>query len=142
MHIIRDGRDIALSLKKMGGFAPLPWDRSETRSLLATAMYWEWMVRKGREYGKAFPDDYIEVHYEELVTNPGETLASLGRFLDHDLDYERIRNAALGRLRETNSSFREESARKRFSPSIAGKSACPARTSLLSKPPSETTWKS
>ncbi|MFY9701825.1 MAG: sulfotransferase, partial [Terriglobales bacterium] len=30
VHIIRDGRDIALSLKKMGGFAPLPWDRSET----------------------------------------------------------------------------------------------------------------
>jgi hypothetical protein len=30
LHIIRDGRDIALSLKKMGGFAPLPWDRSRT----------------------------------------------------------------------------------------------------------------
>jgi len=30
VHIIRDGRDIALSLKKMAGFAPLPWDRSET----------------------------------------------------------------------------------------------------------------
>jgi hypothetical protein len=116
VHIIRDGRDIALSLKKMGGFAPLPWDRNETRSLLATAMYWEWMVRKGREYGEAFPDDYIEVRYEELVTNPGETLASLGRFLDHDLDYERIRNAGLGRLRETNSSFREESAQEEIQP--------------------------
>ena len=116
VHIIRDGRDIALSLKKMGGFAPLPWDRSETRSLLATAMYWEWMVRKGREYGKAFPDDYIEVRYEELVTHPAETLSSLGRFLDHDLDYERIRKAALGRLRETNSSFREESAQAEIQP--------------------------
>jgi hypothetical protein len=45
LHIIRDGRDIALSLKKMGGFAPLPWDRSQTDSLVATALYWEWMVR-------------------------------------------------------------------------------------------------
>src|SRR5690349_2377134 len=116
VHIIRDGRDIALSLKKMGGFAPLPWDRSETRSLLATAMYWEWMVRKGREYGADFPDDYFEVRYEELVTHPAETLSSLGRFLDHDLDYERIRKAALGRLRETNSSFREESAQAEIQP--------------------------
>jgi len=41
VHIIRDGRDIALSLKKMAGFAPLPWDRSETNSLVATALYWE-----------------------------------------------------------------------------------------------------
>ena len=108
VHIIRDGRDIALSLKKMGGFAPLPWDRNETRSLLATAMYWEWMVRRGREYGKAIPSDYMEVRYEELVTNPSATLAALGKFLDHDLDYERIRQAALGRLTETNSSFRDE----------------------------------
>ena len=46
IHILRDGRDIALSLKKMGGFQPLPWDRG-SRSLLATAMYWEWMVHQG-----------------------------------------------------------------------------------------------
>ena len=55
VHIIRDGRDIALSLKKMGGFAPLPWDRSETNSLVATALYWEWMVRHGRAAGRRFP---------------------------------------------------------------------------------------
>ena len=116
VHIIRDGRDIALSLKKMGGFAPLPWDRNETRSLLATAMYWEWMVRRGREYGKAIPGDYVEVRYEELVTNPTATLASLGKFLDHDLDYERIRQASLGRLRETNSSFREEVTKEKIQP--------------------------
>ena len=28
IHIVRDGRDIALSLKKMGGFTPFPWRRS------------------------------------------------------------------------------------------------------------------
>jgi hypothetical protein len=27
IHIIRDGRDIALSLRKMGGFNPFPWSR-------------------------------------------------------------------------------------------------------------------
>jgi len=108
VHIIRDGRDIALSLKKMGGFTPLPWDRSETDSLVATALYWEWMVRRGRNAGSRIPADYIEVRYEDLVTNPRETLGRLGSFIDHDLDYDRIQKAGLGRLSESNSSFREE----------------------------------
>jgi hypothetical protein len=108
VHIIRDGRDVALSLGKMGGFHPLPWDRSETNSLVATALYWEWMVRHGRAAGRQFPADYIEIHYEDLVTSPIETLVRLGSFIDHDLDYDRIQNAGLGRLSETNSSFREE----------------------------------
>jgi len=107
VHIIRDGRDITLSLKKMGGFRPLPWDRG-SRSLLATAMYWEWMVRKGQQYGRAIPRDYIEVHYEDLVRDPRPTLNFLGEFLDHDLDYDRILSRGLGRLSESNSSFLEE----------------------------------
>jgi hypothetical protein len=116
VHIIRDGRDIALSLKKMGGFAPLPWDRKQTESLVATALYWEWMVRKGRDDGRKFPADYIEIRYEDLITNPRETLGKLGGFIDHDLDYDRVQRAALGRLSETNSSFREEGAQEKLNP--------------------------
>lgn len=116
VHIIRDGRDIALSLKKMGGFTPLPWDRATTPSLAATALYWEWMVRKGRKHGRKFPLDYIEIHYEELLTEPQKTLQALGKFIDHDLDYERIRDAGLGRLSETNSSFREEGTKEQINP--------------------------
>jgi hypothetical protein len=108
LHIIRDGRDIALSLKKMGGFTPLPWDRAQTESLVATALYWQWMVEKGRTGGQKFPSDYMEVHYEDLITSPRETLSKIGGFLDHDLDYDRILRAGLGRLSESNSSFRGE----------------------------------
>lgn len=116
VHIIRDGRDIALSLKKMGGFQPLPWDRSESRSLVATALYWEWMVRNGQENGRHYPLDYCEVHYEDLITSPRDVLQRLGSFLDHDLDYDRIKNAGLGRLSETNSSFREEGGVEKIKP--------------------------
>jgi len=116
VHIIRDGRDIALSLKKMGGFAPLPWDRSETNSLVATALYWEWMVRHGREAAKLFPPDYIEIRYEDLIMNPRETLGKLGSFIDHNLDYDQIQAASLGSLSKTNSSFREEGSKERISP--------------------------
>lgn len=116
VHIIRDGRDISLSLKKMGGFAPLPWDRGQKDSLVATSLYWEWMVRKGREHGSRFSGDYIEIRYEDLITSPEATLDRLGSFLDHDLDYGRIQRASLGRLSETNSSFREEGENEQLNP--------------------------
>jgi hypothetical protein len=112
LHIIRDGRDIALSLKKMGGFSPLPWDRAETPALVATALYWEWMVRNGRRGGGKFPADYIEISYEGLIVNPRETLGKLRPFLSHDLDYDQILKSGLGRLSESNSSFRDENTEK------------------------------
>jgi hypothetical protein len=106
VHIVRDGRDVALSLKKMGGFKPFPWDH-ENRSLAETALYWQWVVEKGRKYGQEIPSDYIEIHYEDLICDPRKVLGELGQFLDQNLDYEKIQRAALGRLRESNSSFQE-----------------------------------
>ena len=100
----------------MGGFTPLPWDRATTPSLAATALYWEWMVRKGREHGRKFPSDYFEIHYEDLLTKPQETLRPLGNFIGHDLDYDRIRNAGMGMLSGTNSSFREEGSKQQINP--------------------------
>jgi hypothetical protein len=115
VHILRDGRDIALSLRKMEGFRPFPWNRKQ-RGLLETAMYWEWMVRRGRDYGREISADYIEVHYEDLVADPRRTLRQLGEFIEHDLDYDRIQQAGLGRIRESNSSFREEQAEAQGNP--------------------------
>jgi len=115
VHIIRDGRDIALSLMKMGEFRPFPWNR-KPRGLLETAFYWEWTVNTGRRHGRQIPGDYLEIHYEDLVTDPRRTLATLGQFLDHDLDYDRIQNTRLGRLRESNSSFRDEAGQTRENP--------------------------
>ena len=107
VHIIRDGRDVALSLSKMGGFKPFPWSHEGGR-LLPSALYWEWMIGKGQKYGRCIPADYIEVHYEELVTQPRLTLRKLAQFLDHDLDYDRIQNAGLGTVRKSNSSFSKD----------------------------------
>jgi len=115
VHIIRDGRDIALSLRKMQGFNPFPWSR-KPRSLEETALYWEWMVHKGRSAGHAIPRDYAEIRYEDLVSDPRGTLKRLRDFLHHDLDYDRIQSTGLGRISETNSSFREEAADADFNP--------------------------
>jgi hypothetical protein len=107
IHIIRDGRDVALSYVKQGWSYPLLWDRNDR--LGVAGLYWEWLVRKGRRQGRALGADYEEVHFEELVAKPRETLSRLGLFIDHDLDYDRIQHAGIGSVSEPNSSFADES---------------------------------
>ena len=104
IHIIRDGRDVTASLHRIGWIRPLPWDKS--RAFLVPAIFWRWIVGKGRRYGKALGQDYMEVHYENLVQNPRATLAQIGEFIDHDLDHDRIQQVALGSVHNPNSSFR------------------------------------
>jgi hypothetical protein len=104
VHIIRDGRDVTASLHRIGWIRPLPWDRA--RAYLAPAIFWRWIVSKGRRYGRVMGPDYMEVHYEDVVQNPREALARIGQFIDQDLDYDRIQQVALGSLQNPNSSFR------------------------------------
>src|SRR5438132_11876943 len=93
VHIIRDGRDVALSLGKQKWIHPFAWDRQHP--LLAGALYWEWMVRKGREDGRKLGNDYCEVRFEELIQDPRTVLFRLGEFIEHDLDYDRIREIGI-----------------------------------------------
>jgi hypothetical protein len=104
VHIIRDGRDVTASLHRIGWIRPLPWDRA--RAFLVPAIFWRWIVSKGRRYGQALGGDYMEVHYEDLVQHPRVTLARIGQFIEHDLDYDRIQQVALGSVHNPNSSFR------------------------------------
>ena len=104
IHIIRDGRDVTASLHRIGWIRPLPWDRS--RALLVPAIFWRWMLNKGRRSGQDMGGDYLEVHYEEVVQNPRAALARIGKFIEQDLDYEHIQQVALGSVRDPNSSFR------------------------------------
>jgi hypothetical protein len=114
VHIIRDGRDVTVSLNRIGWIKPLPWDKR--RALLAPAIFWHWIVSKGRKYSRNMPGDYIEVHFEDVVQKPRETLAHLGEFIDHDLNYDRIQQNAQGTLRDPNSSFRGDGQEKEANP--------------------------
>ena len=114
VHIIRDGRDVAVSLNRIGWIKPFSWDRK--RRLLAPAIFWKWIVSKGRKYGRAMGGDYLEVHYEDVVEKPRETLARIGTFIDHDLDYDRIQRNAQGSMVDPNSSFRGDGQEKESNP--------------------------
>ena len=60
--------------------------------------------------------DYREVRFEQLLSNPTETLASLGHFIGQDLDYERIRNVGIGSVSNPNTSFEAASEGEGFAP--------------------------
>ena len=106
IHIVRDGRDVALSYARQGWSHPLPWDRNDR--LGVAGLYWEWLVRKGREQAKELGPDYCEIRFEDLIAKPQETLAELGSFIDHDLNYEAIQRAGIGAVTEPNTSFSVE----------------------------------
>jgi hypothetical protein len=114
VHIIRDGRDVAVSLDRIGWIKPFSWDRK--RHVLAPALFWKWIVGKGRRYGRKMGGDYLEVHYEDVVESPRETLARIGAFIDHDLDCDRIQQNAQGSMVDPNSSFRGDGLEKESNP--------------------------
>jgi hypothetical protein len=77
VHLIRDGRDAALSLRKMW-FSP-GWE-IETQ-----AAYWRQCVLAARRAGLDRPD-YLEVRYEDLIANTRDTLQRICAFIDLPYD--------------------------------------------------------
>jgi hypothetical protein len=105
IHIIRDGRDVALSTAKLGYVRRMWWDN--TPNVMVSGLYWDWMVRKGREAGRRLGSDYTEVRFEELVKEPRETLAKLSGFVAQELDYHQILKVGIGSVSEPNTSFKD-----------------------------------
>ena len=114
IHIIRDGRDVALSEVRQGWVRPLPWDRAHR--LPVSGLYWEWIVRKGRADGQRIAPDYMEVRFEELVRNPRKVLAGVSNFIGQDLNYETILSNAVGTVKRPNTSFAKDFENKGFDP--------------------------
>jgi hypothetical protein len=123
VHIVRDGRDCAISNAGQQWVPVFPWDRHQR--LAAAALFWRRLVRHGRAFGRAHAADYLEVRFEDLVTDPRPTLDTLGRFLDHHLDYDRIRQNPVHSLKRPNTSFREEAELSVFNPVGRWRETCP-----------------
>jgi hypothetical protein len=75
---------------------------------MAAGLYWDWMVTTGRRHGRDLGEDYIEIHFEDLIREPQKTLAALGRFIGQELDYDSIRRVGIGSVSAPNTSFGTE----------------------------------
>jgi hypothetical protein len=114
VHILRDGRDVATSLAQRRFVRAFPWE--DRHGLMGCGLYWEWMVEQGRSFGRSVSSDYMEIHFEQLLAQPQETLDQIARFIDQPLDYDIIRHVAYGSVAKPNTSFYQEAAATDFNP--------------------------
>lgn len=91
IHLVRDGRDVALSL------AGVSWG---SRDLIKNAADWRWKAVLGRKMGGLMGPRYLEVFYEDLVSNPREVLGEICDFLGAEYEDSMLRysEAAQGEM--------------------------------------------
>jgi len=103
LHVVRDGRDVALSLAPRGWVRPLPWDRKDP--VLVAAWAWQRLVEVGRRLGSDLGPAYREVAFEDLVRSPGPTLDGLSDFVGVPLGLEQIGRSPVGSVLRPNTTF-------------------------------------
>jgi sulfotransferase family protein len=85
VHLIRDGRDVALSLKERvpPNRGPRRFTLWDEEPLAVCALFWERTITRGRHDGEGFAAGrYLELRYEALVSRPRETLTAALSFLE------------------------------------------------------------
>lgn len=84
VHIIRDGRDVALSTLEWatGDKGPAHFELWRDQPLAVCALWWEYQVGSGRRDGAALQQgQYHELRYEDLVASPREAVEGVTAFL-------------------------------------------------------------
>lgn len=83
VHIIRDGRDVALS------YLDVSWGAATVEE---AAVLWRRAVRAGRRSGQRLgPTRYLEIRYERLIDETEDVVASLCAFLELEFDARMLR---------------------------------------------------
>lgn len=76
IHIVRDGRDVAISIAKTG-FGPT--------NACATANAWNGALDRIQSFARTLSSNqYFELRYEDLMESPAETLAEVAGYLGID----------------------------------------------------------
>jgi len=85
IHIIRDGRNVALSTLEWSkeGKGPSKFALWRREPVAVCALWWQWQVSAGRRDGARLgAQRYHEVKYEDLIVRTEEKLRELAQFLD------------------------------------------------------------
>jgi hypothetical protein len=80
IHVIRDGRAVALSLARLG-WCGVRTDNFD-KALCYSALKWQQSVAAGRKAAVFLGDRYFELSYEQLVQDYDRVVNELCRFLD------------------------------------------------------------
>ncbi len=96
VHLVRDGRDVALSRHRWRERAG-----AESRPIEAWANQWRRWIAEGRSQGEKV-EHYLEIRYEDLVTDTEPTLRRVCEFAELDFQAQMLsyHERASDRLRE------------------------------------------
>ena len=103
IHIIRDGRDVTMSLVKQAFIKPFPWHTKQPH--LVAAAYWAWTTNAVSKQASYLGNDLLTLHYENLLESLDSTLLQIATFIDKPIDPVRIKTYPVGSILEPNSSF-------------------------------------
>lgn len=121
IHIIRDGRDVALSV------IPLWWGPN---SVPEAAAWWAERVHRGRRAGADLP--YLEVRYEQLVDRPEAELGRICGFIGLDFDLQML--SFNTRVREKPSVVAPHLVDLKLADALAGEPAARERAQAVMTP--------
>jgi hypothetical protein len=106
VHMVRDGRDVALSQRSADMTHQFHAD--PLIQLVWGAKVWDLLATQGARSGRALGDRYLELRYEQVVTRLDETIDRLSAFTEIDLDKTRIAQTKVGALARANTAFTDE----------------------------------
>lgn len=103
VHIIRDGRNTALSTLSWasGSKGPGKWSLWKEDPVGTCALWWRWQAGTGQRDGEILGHaHYLQVKYEALVENPEKTLRAIALFLGIPYS-DAMANYHVGKTRHT-----------------------------------------
>lgn len=118
VHLVRDGRDVALSLQQWASPSRGPgrFGLWQAEPVATSALWWERFARDGRRAGRELPADrYREVRYEDLVADPTAEAKRIVSFLELAWN-DAVVNFHVGRHRAVPG----QSAKKAWMPPTSG----------------------
>ncbi len=80
IHVLRDGRDVSVSVRQAAKSWVPQWRQTFGRSTYTSGRAWKAAVRRAREDGALLGDSFLEVRYEDLKADPISTCARLFQF--------------------------------------------------------------
>jgi hypothetical protein len=114
IHMIRDGRDVAVSMAKQ------KWLRNywggDAGEVYSCAVYWDWITKIGIKNSEFYPNNVLQVKYENLIGDMESELAKIGNFIGKKLERDDIYTVGIGSVSNPNTSFNTGLDKKDFSP--------------------------
>lgn len=84
--VIRDGRDVAVSVRAAAKSWSKDWQNSFGRSIRTSAHAWKHAIQRARHEAQSLGDDYMEIRYEQVHEDPLTAYQTMFDFCQIDYD--------------------------------------------------------